>query len=89
MSTTIEVRNIVTWNITTSWNFIDGETPVWTINGSNTVFTIANTPVANSEKIYINGVRQKQLWDYTISSAIITFTSAPIIWDTILVDYRY
>lgn len=89
MATTIEVRNIVTWNITTSWNFVDGETPTWTINGSNTAFTLANTPSASSEKVYLNGVRQQRGWDYTISTAIITFTSAPIPWDIILTDYRY
>jgi len=70
-------------------DFVAGEAPAGTINGSNTVFTLANTPVAGTEQVYLNGVRQRRGagLDYTISGNTITFVSAPQPGDSILVDY--
>lgn len=65
-------------------NFIDGEVPA----GSGTAFTLANTPIVGSVKLYRNGVRQTAGGvDYTISGVNITLTST-IGSDTLLADYR-
>lgn len=70
-------------------NFVTEETPSGTINGSNTTFTLANTPTAGTVRVYLNGVRQKSGAgnDYTITSTTITFTTAPVSGDVIIVDY--
>lgn len=70
-------------------NFVVEETPSGSINGSNTTFTIANTPTAGTVKLYLNGVRQKSGAgnDYTITTNTITFTTAPVSGDVILCDY--
>lgn len=71
-------------------NFVDKETPSGTINGSNTAFTLANTPVAGSEHVYLNGLLQESGAgnDYTISTNTITMLTAPISGDKIRVSYR-
>lgn len=71
-------------------NFIDGETPSGALNGSNTTFTLASTPVAGSVKLYRNGVRQNVGAgnDYTISGTTITTATPPASTETLLADYR-
>lgn len=72
-----------------SANFVENEVPSGTVNGSNTAFTIANTPTAGSERLFRNGMRQKSGGeDYTISGAAITMIAAPETGDILLVDYR-
>lgn len=72
--------------------FIDDETPSGTIDGSNQTFTLANTPIPSSLKVYRGGARQRVTEDYTLSGRTITFTLAPQVIDSveeiILVDYR-
>ena len=69
---------------------VDNEIPSGTINGSNVTFTLANTPISGSEHVYLNGARQLVGAgnDYTISSATITFATAPPTGSNLLVDYR-
>lgn len=73
-----------------SSNFVDKETPSGTINGSNTAFTLANTPIAGSEHIYLNGLLQEVGAgnDYTISGANITMLTAPLTGERIKCSYR-
>jgi hypothetical protein len=70
-------------------NFVIEETPSGSINGSNTTFTLANTPTSGTVKLYLNGVRQKSGAgnDYTISTNTITMTTAPVSGDVLLADY--
>lgn len=70
--------------------FVDRETPSGSVNGSNTAFTLANTPVAGSEHVYLNGLIQDPGAgnDYTISGANITYLTAPLTGDKIRVSYR-
>ena len=70
-------------------NFVTEETPSGSINGSNTSFTIANTPTAGTVKLYLNGVRQKSGAgnDYTITTNTITMTTAPVSGDVLIADY--
>ncbi|HTB12196.1 MAG TPA: hypothetical protein VK752_11520 [Bryobacteraceae bacterium] len=72
--------------------FSDGETPAGAINGTNTAFTLAFTPSPTSSvQLYLNGLRQDQGLDYTISGSTISFTtfSAPQTGDVLLASYRY
>lgn len=71
-------------------NFVDDETPSGSINGSNVTFTLADTPVAGSVKLYLNGLRQKVGAgnDYTISGTTITYLTAPLTGDVLTADYR-
>jgi hypothetical protein len=70
------------------------ETPSGTINGSNTDFTLANTPIAGTEEVFLNGVLQDAGSgnDYQISGAVISFATAPLAGSTpdkIRVNYTF
>ena len=72
-----------------SITIITREIPVGLINGTNTTFTLANTPVANSEQVFLNGLLQDiRGIDYSISGADITFLIPPLSGDRILVTYQ-
>lgn len=66
------------------------ETPAGLVNGVNTIFTLANTPLANSEEVYLNGILQEPGADndYTISGNTITYLSPPLTGDRLRVSYR-
>lgn len=64
------------------------ETPSGTVNGSNTAFTLANTPgAAGTVLLSLDGVSLIQGTDYTISSATITMTTAPALGQKLYVYY--
>jgi len=71
---------------------VDGETPSGTINGSNVTFTTANSWKPTTTHLFKNGVRlQEGLgFDYVEEADNVTLTLAvaPILGDTLLVDYR-
>lgn len=71
-------------------NFVDKETPSGSVNGSNTAFTLANTPTSGSEHVYLNGLLLESGSgnDYTITGASITMLTAPLSGDKIRVSYR-
>lgn len=73
----------------TTINFADEETPSGTIDGTNLTFTLANTPISGSVKLYLRGLRLKRGDDYTISGTTITMIIAPLTGDNLLADYRY
>jgi hypothetical protein len=69
--------------------FVDKEVPSGSINGTNTVFTVASTPVAGSTNLWLNGVLQTPGGvDYTESGVTQTFVTAPPVGSTLLVSYR-
>lgn len=69
-------------------SIVTRETPSGTINGSNTAFTLANTPIAGTEHVYLNGLLQEPAGeDYTISGTSITYTVAPVSGDRLRVSY--
>jgi hypothetical protein len=73
-------------------NFVDGESPAGVVDGSNTLFTIANAPSpATSLHLFRNGLVQKLGFDYTFNVSTIIFVGAatPQPGDTILADYRH
>lgn len=70
-------------------NFVFGETPSGTVNGSNTSFTLAYTPTSGTVRLYIEGWR---LYpgsgnDYTISGNTITMAVAPLTGERLTADY--
>lgn len=71
-------------------NFVDKELPAGSINGSNVTFTLANTPVAGSVHLYLNGLLQDEGggFDYTISGATITMVTAPASGERLVASYR-
>lgn len=70
------------------------ETPSGVINGVNSTFVLAQTPVADSEFVFLNGALQKKgslgagTESYTISGATITHLLPPQIGDNLVVFYR-
>ena len=80
----------VTGVITTA-NKVTREVPTGTVNGSNTAFTLANTPTVGTEEVFVNGILMNAGAgnDYTISGANITFLAGaiPQTGDVVLVSY--
>ena len=70
-------------------DFVVRETPTGLVNGSNTTFTLANTPIANTEQVFLNGLLQEPGAgnDYTISGATITYLTVPATGDRLRVSY--
>ena len=89
-STAITFINPITSGSLSESNFVDKEIPSGSINGSNTAFTLANTPIAGSEHIYLNGILQESGAgnDYTISGTSITMLTAPLTGEKLRVSYR-
>jgi phage-related tail fiber protein len=66
-------------NAITNANNIVREVPGGLINGANVTFTLANTPFAGKESLYLNGLLQNVGGgnDYTITGLTITMNAAP------------
>jgi hypothetical protein len=73
-----------------STNIVTRETPTGLVNGANATFTLAATPTANTEEVFLNGILQEPGAgnDYTIATSTITMLSAPITGDRLRVNYR-
>lgn len=71
-------------------NMVFNEIPSGSINGSNTTFTLANTPKSGTEQLYLNGARLRSGAgnDYTISGGTITTLVTPLTGDNIICDYE-
>lgn len=77
---------------TSSISFADNEVPSGTINGTNAVFTLANSPSpASSLSLFRNGMLLRPSIDYTLSAAAVTFlgTAIPQVGDNLQASYRY
>lgn len=70
-------------------NYVFNETPSGTINGSNTAFTLAFTPVSSSLSLFLNGILLEPGAgnDYTISGAAITMLFGPTTGDKLRAAY--
>ena len=71
-------------------SFISNEVVSGTIDGSNTSFTLANTPVSGSLQLYLNGqlLQVGASNDYTISGTTITMLLAPLSGSVLLATYQ-
>jgi hypothetical protein len=66
------------------------EVPAGTINGTNTAFTLVNTPLANSQIIFWNGIALfAGNGDYTISANALTMATPPQSGDTLIAVYQH
>lgn len=88
-STSITFQQLVIAGLQAS-NFVDKEIPSGSIDGSNTSFSLANTPVSGSEHVFLNGLLQHAGSgnDYTISGGTITMATAPLSGEKLFVSYR-
>lgn len=77
----------VTSDVVVNADYVVRETPSGTVNGTNTSFTMGNTPIVGSETLFMNGLLQDLTNDYTISGSVITFVAAPVSGDKIRVNY--
>ena len=70
-------------------NYVVRETPSGSVNGTNTSFDLAHTPVSGSESVFLNGILQEPGTgnDYTIAADTITFLFTPVSGDKIRVSY--
>jgi len=63
-------------SIGTNKLFSNKETPIGSIDGTNTTYTLAHSPVLGSDHVYLNGVLiEDGNNDYFISGSTITFTN--------------
>jgi len=68
--------------------FVYGEIPAGAINGTNKLYTVDNSFLANTLEVYLNGLRQRRVDDYNeISDTEFEFVLAPRVGDTVSVDY--
>lgn len=78
---------------------VEGEVLTGIIDGTNKIFTTTDKFIMEfggvNIKVYVNGVRQKFLDDYSVSESIpgagfdtITFLIAPKVEDNLLSDYE-
>jgi len=61
------------------------------VTGGSSDVTIANAPTAGTVRVYLNGIRQAPgaANDYTIAGTTVTFGSALIAGDAVVLDYKY
>lgn len=88
-TTQIATTAFVTAALAGASSLVTRETPSGTINGSNTTFVLAFTPISGTEHVYLNGILQESGSgnDYTISGPTITYLTAPVSGDKIRVTY--
>jgi hypothetical protein len=74
----------------TSNNFVVGEVLSGTVDGANTAFTLANTPVAGSVEVLIEGHTLKLGAgnDFTITGGTVTMLTAPLGGEVVTANYR-
>jgi hypothetical protein len=72
---------------------VNNEVPSGAKDGTNYVYTLAHTPVTETENVYVNGVRQTPgvSADYQILTDTLIFnpSSIPPVAASILIDYYY
>lgn len=67
------------------------ESPAGTVDSTNKIFTLLNTPIVRSEMVWKNGMLMKRGVDYMLEGKTITFAvdQVPQIGCMIAVDYRF
>ena len=67
---------------------VENEVPSGAIDGANMTFTLANTAISGSVKLYYGLTRLMPTTHFSVSGATITMTFAPELGSTLLCDYR-
>lgn len=74
--------------ISSSDTDVVGEVPSGAVDGVNKNFVTALNVKTNSLAVFVNGLRQKQTLDYTVTGAnTFQFNVAPALGDLVTVDY--
>lgn len=68
-------------------DIVTREIPDGNIDGVNAEFLLANTPVAGSESVFLNGLLLNDVDDYSIAGDTLTLVDAPQSGDKLLVSY--
>jgi len=72
-----------------SGSLVVGETPVGLVNNSNATYTTAFAFVPESVELFINGIRQKRILDFTTSSTTtVLITDSPLTGDILQLNYE-
>jgi hypothetical protein len=58
--------------------FIDSETPAGTVNGTNSAFSLAQTPFSSSLSLYRNGLLQLNNVNFTLAGTAVTFLAGSL-----------
>jgi hypothetical protein len=77
------------FTLTSEVNYSDKEVPLGDIDDVNKNFILQNTPTLNSEHIYLNGILQEELYDYTMSANTISFIEPLWLGVRVKCSYRY
>ncbi len=67
--------------------FVAGEIPTGDIDGANVTFTLVSVPTGGSVELFLNGQRQTETVDYTISGDTVTMTNPPETGNILRVNY--
>jgi hypothetical protein len=68
---------------------VTGETPSGTIDGSNATFTLAETPIEDTQEIFLDGTRLDSVDDYVLTANSLELNDAPAAGSTLLANYQY
>jgi hypothetical protein len=69
--------------------YVDAESPGGLINGTNSIFSLAQTPSPSASLLlYRNGLLQLNGPNYTLTGTTVTFTAAPASTDSLEAYYR-
>lgn len=68
---------------------IFNETPSGVMDGINNEFFLSKQPVLNTERVYVNGLREKKGSGYSVVGNRIIFSEPPKPGYEIVVDYKY
>jgi hypothetical protein len=70
-------------------NYVMGEVPTGTVNGSNTAFHVNGGAAVVAVEVFLNGQRQTAGGDYTLTAAsgLLTFSTAPASGDGLICNY--
>lgn len=69
---------------------VEQEAPTGALNGSNTAFTLAHTPLSGWPfALFLDGIKLILGTDYTRTGTAITMTTAPASNQVLTADYRY
>lgn len=69
--------------------YIAQEIPTGTIDGTNTIFDLTHSAILNTEMVFVQGILKFRGIDYTITTNIITFITAPTIGVDVRVTYMH
>ena len=62
------------------------EVPTGVINGINTDFVVANTPISGTLQVFVNGLLATN-YSFDVPTKTITFTTAPALGQTLRAEY--